>query len=195
MYVCGKNCLILIPFWLPQLSCFTLCFKYFSSDSDNCPNVGIIPQFQFPHPPRAGTVLLTVLFSPLVPLSYWILHGSLCSFPVVRYSCLLSAGVLHALLCLQVCSWCISRERYIPRSPTPLPSCSPSKIGHPFMFSNSLDFQYELLSLYILCIFQLGFLDMCAFVCVCVCASWILILSQLYIIFNFHSWYDLFLQK
>ena len=33
--------LILIPFRLPQISCFTLSLKCFSSDSDNCPDVGI----------------------------------------------------------------------------------------------------------------------------------------------------------
>ena len=32
---------------------------------------------------------------------FWI---SMYSFPLVRYSCLLSAGVLHALLCLKVYS-------------------------------------------------------------------------------------------
>ena len=31
---CGKDCLILIPFRLPQISCFTLSLKCFSSDSD-----------------------------------------------------------------------------------------------------------------------------------------------------------------
>ena len=70
MYGCGKDCLILIPFRLPQISCFTLSRKYFSSDSDNCPDVGIGPLFLFPNPPRAGPVLLTLLFSPLVPSSY-----------------------------------------------------------------------------------------------------------------------------
>ena len=35
MYDWGKDCLILIPFRLPLISCFSL--KYFSSDSDNCP--------------------------------------------------------------------------------------------------------------------------------------------------------------
>ena len=38
---------------------------------------------------------------PLVPSSYWVLHGSIHSFLLVRSSCLLSAGVLHALLCLR----------------------------------------------------------------------------------------------
>ena len=33
MYGCGKDCLILIAFRLPQLSCFTLSLKCFSSDS------------------------------------------------------------------------------------------------------------------------------------------------------------------
>ena len=37
MYGCSKDCLILIPFRLPQISCFTLSLKCFSSDSDNCP--------------------------------------------------------------------------------------------------------------------------------------------------------------
>ena len=66
----GKDCLILIPFRLPQISCFTLSLKCFSPDSDNCPSVGIRPLLQFLHPLRAGPVLLTLLFFPLVPLSY-----------------------------------------------------------------------------------------------------------------------------
>ena len=63
-------------------------------------------------------------FSPLVPSSYGVLHGSIYSFPLVKYSCLLSAGVLHTLLYLKVYSWCISGERCIPRPPTPPPACS-----------------------------------------------------------------------
>ena len=104
MYDCGKEYLILIPFRLPQISCFTLSLKCFSSDSDNCPAVGIRLLLQFPHPLRAGPILLTLLFFPLVPLSYLNLCGSIYSFPLVRHSCLLSAGVLHALLCLKVYS-------------------------------------------------------------------------------------------
>ena len=64
MYGCIKDYLFFIPFRLPQVSCFTLSLKCFSSDSDNCPDVGIGPLLQFPHPPRAGPVLLTLLFSP-----------------------------------------------------------------------------------------------------------------------------------
>ena len=124
-YGCSKDCLILIPFRLPQISCFTLSLKCFSSDSDNCPDVGIGPLLQFPHPPRAGPVLLTPLFFPLLPSSYF---GSIYYFPLVRYSCLLSAGVLDALLCLKMYSSCIRGKRCTPRSPTPLPSCSLFKI-------------------------------------------------------------------
>ena len=71
---------------------------------------------------RSNTTKL--LFFPLAPSSYWVLHGSIYSFPLVRYSCLLSAGVLHALLYLKVYSWCIHGERWTPHSPTPPPSCS-----------------------------------------------------------------------
>ena len=74
--------------------------------------------------PRASPVLLTLLFFLLVPLSYQVLLGSIYSFPLVRYSCLLSAGVLHVLLCLKVYSWCICGEGYTPCPPTPLSSCS-----------------------------------------------------------------------
>ena len=49
MYGCGKDCLIPFPLRLPQISCFTLSLKCFSSDSDNCPDVGIGPLSQFPH--------------------------------------------------------------------------------------------------------------------------------------------------
>ena len=94
-----------------------------SSDSDSYPSVGLGPLLQFPHPLRAGPVLLTLLLFPLVPSSYWVLPGSIYSFLLVRYSSLFSAGVLHALQCLKVYSWCIHGER-CPRPPTPPPSCS-----------------------------------------------------------------------
>ena len=68
--------------------------------------IGIGPQFQFLHPFRADPVLLTLLiFSPVLS-SYWVLHGSIYSFPLVRYSCLLSGNVLITLLCLKVYAWC-----------------------------------------------------------------------------------------
>ena len=120
----SNDCLILIPFRLPQINCFTLSLKCFSSDPDNCPDMGIGLLLQFARLLRAGPVLLTRLFFPLVPSSYWVLHGSIYSFPLVRYSCPFSAGVLHALLCLNEYFWCIRGERCSPRPPTPLPSCS-----------------------------------------------------------------------
>ena len=115
MYGCGKDCLRLIPFRLPQIGCFTLSLKCFSSDSDRCPDdVGSGRLLQFPCLQRAGPVLLTLLFSPqfLVLLSFVCVY----SFPLVWDSCPLSAGVLHALLCLKVYSSCIRGERCTPRS-------------------------------------------------------------------------------
>ena len=102
MYGCNKDYMILILF-RPQISCFTLSLKCFS-DSDNCPDVGIGPLLQFPHSPRAGPIFLTLLFLPLVPSCSQDLCGSIYSFPLVRYSYLLSSDVLHALLCLKVYS-------------------------------------------------------------------------------------------
>ena len=74
MYGWGKDCLILIPFRLPQTSCFTLSLKCFSSDSDNCPDVGIGPLLQFPHPLKVQSYSHSCFF-PLVPSPYWVLHG------------------------------------------------------------------------------------------------------------------------
>ena len=68
-HLCGFSKDRLTPFRLPQISCFTLSLKRFSSDS-NCPAVGIRPLLQFPHPPRVDPVLLTLLFFHLVPLFY-----------------------------------------------------------------------------------------------------------------------------
>ena len=110
MYGCDKDCLILVPFMLPLISCFTLSLKCFSPDLDNCPDMGIGPLLQFPHPPKVGPILLTLLVFPLVPSPYRVLHGSIYSFPLVRYSCPLSASVLHALLCLKVYSWSIQER-------------------------------------------------------------------------------------
>ena len=96
---CSQDCLILIPFRLPGISCFTLSLKCFSSDSASCPSVGIRPLLQFPHPLKAGLVLLTLLFFSLVPSSYWIFHGSIYSFLLVRYSC------LQLVFCMHFCVW------------------------------------------------------------------------------------------
>ena len=97
IYGCGKDCLILIPFRLPEISYFTVSLKCFS-DSDNCPAVVIRPLLQFPHLVRAGPVLLTLLFLSLVPLSYRVLCGSIYSSPLIRYSCPLSL-----VFCMHFC--------------------------------------------------------------------------------------------
>ena len=106
----SKVCLILIPFRLPLISCFTPSLKCFFSDSDSCPDVGIGPLLQLPRPLRSSPTNTPV--SPLVPSSYRVLRGSVYSFPLVGSSCLLSAGVLHALLCLKVCSSCVRGDVY-----------------------------------------------------------------------------------
>ena len=120
--------LILIPFRLLQISCFTLSRTCFSSDSDNCPHVGIGLLLQFPHPPRTGQVLLTLLFFPLVLSSYRVLRDSTYSFLPVRYCCELSAGVLQ--------HFCVSEGVFLmyPLPPTPPPSCSVSNFF--FFFFN-----------------------------------------------------------
>ena len=48
VYGCGKDCLILVLFRLPQISCFTLSLKCFSCDSDSCPMWGSDPCFSSP---------------------------------------------------------------------------------------------------------------------------------------------------
>ena len=65
---CGNNCLILIPFRLPQISCFTLSLNCFSSGSDSRPSVGIRALLQFPNQWRPGPVQSTPVF-PLLPSS------------------------------------------------------------------------------------------------------------------------------
>ena len=65
---------------------------------------------------------------PLVSSSYQVLHGFIYSFPLCRYSCLFLAGILPAVLCLKVYSWCIHGERCIPCPPAPPPSLGFKKI-------------------------------------------------------------------
>ena len=62
---------VLIPSRLPQISCFTLSLKCFSSNPDNCPNVGIRPLLQFSHSLRAGPVLFSPPSSFILPGFAW----------------------------------------------------------------------------------------------------------------------------
>ena len=119
-----QGLLILIPFGWPQVSCFTFSLKRVSSDSDSCPSVGIGPLPQLPHPPRAGPVLLTLLFLPPIPSSYLVLPGTVNSF-LVRSSCPLSAcpprtseseGVFLTYPWREVCSLSSSSRHLVPLS-------------------------------------------------------------------------------
>ena len=56
----------------------------------------------FPSPTEGRSSPTNTPVFPPVPLSYQVLHGSVSSFPLFKYSCLLSAGIQHALLCLKV---------------------------------------------------------------------------------------------
>ena len=95
-------CIILVPFTLSQISSFTISLKCFFSVSNNCLDEGIGPLLQFPHPPRAGPVLLMLLFFPLVPTE----------FCMGLYILFLWSGtpVLSQLVfCMYFCVWrCIS---------------------------------------------------------------------------------------
>ena len=64
---------------------------------------------------------------------------------LVRYSCLLPTGVLHALLCLKVYSWCIPGERCTPCPPIHPPSCSLSAE----LFYNKIFFLFQLCVVFI----------------------------------------------
>ena len=138
--VSSKDGLILITFRLSQISCFTFSLKCFSYDPDSCPDVGIGPLLHFPHPTKGRSSPTNTPVFPLVPSSYRVLCGSRYSFPLVRYSSQLSAGVLHALLCLKVYSWCICGERCTPCPPTLPPSCSPWVVFRLLLLSCFLPF-------------------------------------------------------
>ena len=83
---------ILIPFMLSLISCFTLSLKCFSPDTNNCPDVGIGPLLQFPHLLRAGPVYLLCRFSLLF------LHPT--EFCVVLYNLFWWSGT-------SACSWLV----------------------------------------------------------------------------------------
>ena len=107
MYGCGKDCLIFIPFRLPQISCFTLSLKCLSSDSDNCPSVGIGLLLWFSYPPRGGTIQSsTPVFPP-------VLHPT--EFCMILYILFRwSDSPLHPQLvvCMHFCVW-----RCVPYAP------------------------------------------------------------------------------
>ena len=115
-------CVILISFRLSQIICFTLSLKCFPFVPNNCPNVAIWTSASVPSPTKGRSSPTNSPLFLLFPSSYRPLHGSIYFFPLVRYSYLLSAGILQALLCLKVYSRCIRGQRCTPHPPTPPPS-------------------------------------------------------------------------
>ena len=100
-------CVILIPFRLSPVSCFTLQqSQCFTSVANICPPTQLCPCFSSQPQMQIQFYSLSSFFA-LLPLSCWMLPGSIYSFPVVRFS----AGVLQDLLCLEVYSWYIRGER------------------------------------------------------------------------------------
>ena len=89
--------------WAATDQLLTLSLKCFSSDSDTCPNMGSDPCFSSPLAKGRSGPTNTPIFPPR-SFTYQVLCGSIYSFPLVRSSCLCSAGVLHVLLCLKVYS-------------------------------------------------------------------------------------------
>ena len=94
MHGCGKDCLILIPFRLPQISCFTLRLKCFSFDSDNFPKCGDLTPALFPQPAEDKSSPTNTPVFPLVPSSYRVLlvlyiliHGQVLLFSLWCSAC------------------------------------------------------------------------------------------------------------
>ena len=120
MYCCSKDCLILIPFRLPHISCFTLSLKWFSSDSDNCPAGGSDPCLASPPAKGRSTPTNTPVFLPssfvlqfcmvLYILSHW--SGT----PVHPQLAFWMHFYVEGLFLMY--PW-----KCTPHPPTPLPSC------------------------------------------------------------------------
>ena len=92
MYGCDKDCLILIPFRLPHISCFILSLKcHFWLRQ--LPWHGDQTDASVPPPAKGRSSPTNIPVFPLVPSSYRVLCVSIYSFLLVRHSCPLSAGV------------------------------------------------------------------------------------------------------
>ena len=147
MHGCGKDCLILIPFRLPQISCFTLSIKCFSSDSDSCPQCGDQTPASVP-PPAEGSFSPTN--PPVFPPSFFLLQsfvwvyiffssgqGLLSTLNWSSACTSVSEGVFLMNLWREMCSMsthssavlfssdCFSSLSEMPGSSGPQGSCSP----------------------------------------------------------------------
>ena len=121
-YIWLPQGLILIPFRLPQISCFVSALNVSPLTQTLALMWGLDPCFSSPI--CRGLILVTLLFFPQFLRPTEFCCDSIYSFLLVRYSCLLSPGILHGLLCLKVYSWWIHGERWTPHPTTPPPSCS-----------------------------------------------------------------------
>ena len=102
------------------------------------PMRGLNPCFSSPTSEGRSSPTNTPVFSPssfilwsFMQNSLYRIYGSIYSFWLVQYSCVLWAGVLHALLCLKLYSWYVCGERCTPCPPTAPPSFSP--LAHIFL--------------------------------------------------------------
>ena len=125
MYDCGKDCLILIPFRLPQISCVTLSLKLTQTSA---PLWGLDPCFSSPTTEGRSSPTNNSVFPPsssTLPSFAW--FYIFYSFPLVRYSCPFLAGVLPALLCLRCPDVSVERD-VLHCPPTHMLSCSPPNL-------------------------------------------------------------------
>ena len=95
-------CVILVPFRLSQISLFTLSLKCFSSVPNNYPDGEVGPLLL--NPPRAGQVLLSLLFFPAISFILWSFVWFYILFSSGQVLLHLSARLMQALLCLKVYS-------------------------------------------------------------------------------------------
>ena len=125
MYGCSKDCLILIPFRLPHISCFTL--------SRQLPHCGDWTPASVPPPAKGIFSATNTPVSPPLPAPHPVPSSYLLPNFAWFYIFFSTGQVLQsALSWCSVCTsvseavfWCIHGERCIPRPPTLLPSCFP----------------------------------------------------------------------
>ena len=111
MYDCGKNCLC------DSHSIYAVTGQLLHSQPQiflpwpkQLPRCGDWTLASIPPPAEGRSSLLTFLFFPLVPSSYWVLCGSIYSFLMVRYFCC-SWLVFCKHFCLCRCIPDVSMER------------------------------------------------------------------------------------
>ena len=95
----AKDCLIFIPFRLPQIICLTFSLKCFSSGSDKWPDVGLWTLASVPPPAEGRSSPTDTPVFPLVPST---------KFCVVLYIFFLWSGIpvcSQLVFCMRFCVW------------------------------------------------------------------------------------------